>query len=202
MTNILIVEDEVKIAEDLIDTCRSFGYELLEPSFGLGDAMNKLQTMKVDLLLLDMNLDSNLNGIEFADYVNKEFNIPFIYLSSFSDPEIFSHAKDTRPLACITKPFKKTDIFSLAIALQNHGYLHSKGFPSMKEINENLLSKITKREYELLNQIHQGKSNQQLAEIFLISLNTVKSHLKNVYSKLEVDSRVSALSKIRKMNMS
>lgn len=201
MTSILIIEDEVMIAEDLAETCLSFGYEVIEPAYSPGDALGKLKKENIDLVLLDINLESDIDGIEIAQYINDHLNLPFIYLTSYSDPETLSAARETKPMAYITKPFKKTDIYtSIEIALQNWTLLHAVGFPMLDEINHKLLTKITPREYALLKEIHQGKSNQQIAAALKISLNTVKSHLKNSYSKLGVDSRVAALSKIRSLN--
>lgn len=198
MTRILIIEDEVMIAEDLAETCRSFGYDAIEPAFSPGDALNKLKTEQVDLVILDINLESDIGGIEIAKYINEHLNLPFIYLSSYSDPKTLTTARETKPMAYITKPFKKTDIYtSIEIALQNFNLLHAKGFPSIEQINEKIISQVTQREYELLRQIHAGNSNNQISEILNISVNTVKSHLKNCYLKLGVKSRVEALSKIR-----
>ena len=200
MIRILIIEDEVMIAEDLAETCRSFGYEAIEPAYSPGDALNKLKSEEVDLVLLDINLESDINGIEIAEYINVHLNLPFIYLSSYADPKTLTAARNTKPMAYITKPFKKTDIYNaIEIALQNFSLLNAKGFPSFEEINDNILSKITQREYDLLLEIHKGKSNQELSEIFNISVNTVKTHLKNCFVKLEVKSRVAALSKIRQL---
>ena len=201
MTRILIIEDEVMIAEDLAETCRSFGYDALEPAYSPGDALNKLKSEKVDLVLLDINLESDIDGIEIAQYINDHLKLPFIYLSSYSDPKTLTAARETKPMAYITKPFKKMDIHNtIEIALQNWSQLHSKGFPSAEELNQKLVTKITTREYALLKEIYQGKSNQEIAEVFHISLNTVKSHLKNCYLKLGVKSRVEALSKIRNLH--
>lgn len=200
MTTVLIIEDEVMIAEDLADICRSFDYATIEPAFNPGDALNKLASEKIDLVLLDINLESSINGMEIAKYINDHLQIPFIYISSYTDSTTLVAARKTKPMGYITKPFKKIDIYnSIEIALQNWSRLHAQGFPSFDEINVLLVSTITRREYTLLKEIHQGRSNQQIAEIYGISVNTVKSHLKNSYSKLGVDSRVSALSKIRNL---
>lgn len=201
MTRILIIEDEVVIAEDLAETCRSFGYATVEPAYGPGDALNSLNTEKVDLVLLDIHLESDIGGIEIAEYLNTHLNISFIYLSSYSDPKTLTAVRQSKPMAYITKPFIKSDIYtSIEIALQNWSMLHTKGFLSIEDINARLLTKITTREYALLREIYQGKSNQQLADIFEISINAVQSHLKNCYSKLGVVSRVAALSKIRQLH--
>ena len=200
MVTILIVEDEVMIAEDLAEMCRSFGYHTLEPAYGPGDALQKLKTENIDLVLLDINLESEIDGIEIAGYINDHFKLPIIYLSSYSDPKTLKAARQTKPMAYITKPFKKTDIHNtIEITLQNWNQFKGKGFPLIEEINQKILNKITHREYSLLYEIHLGKNNQEISEKLKISLNTVKSHLRNCYLKLDVTSRVAALSKIRNL---
>lgn len=201
MIRILIIEDEVLIAEDLAEMCRSFGYNTLEPAYGPGDALNKLNSEPVDLVILDINLESKINGIEIAEYINEKLKLPFIYLSSYSDSHTMSAARKTRPMAYITKPFKKADIHNcIEIAMQTFSLLSIKGLPTIEQINDRLLNTITRREYDILIEIHKGKSNLEISQLFNISVNTVKTHLKNCYLKLDVNSRVAALSKIRQLN--
>ena len=197
MARILIVEDEVMIAEDLAATCQSYGYDIVEPAYAPGDALNKLQNERIDLVLLDINLESDVNGIEIAHYIKENLQIPIIYITSYTDTDTIAAARDTSPMAYITKPFKRADIHAtIEIALQNHRSLVDRSFPAMERINEDLVDKITRREYELLKQIHLGKSNQEMGDALHISLHTVKSHLKNCYKKLGVGSRINALTKI------
>ena len=197
MARILIVEDEVMIAEDLAATCQSYGYDIVEPAYAPGDALNKLQNERIDLVLLDINLESDVNGIEIAHYIKENLQIPIIYITSYTDTDTIAAARDTSPMAYITKPFKRADIHAtIEIALQNHRDFMDKGLPGFDKINADLADKITYREYELLQQIHLGKSNQEMAHDLHISLHTVKSHLKNCYRKLGVSSRISALTKV------
>jgi len=201
MTHILIIEDEVLIAEDLAETCLSYGYEVVEPAYSPGDALNKLNKERVDLVFLDINLESSINGIEIADYINDKLNIPFIYLTSYADSKTLAQARKTKPMAYLTKPFKKSDIYTtIEIAMENYARLNANGFPTIEKINKSLLSKITQREYELLMAIDKGKSNKQLCDQFFISINTVKVHLKHCYLKLGVNSRVAALSRLRQLD--
>lgn len=201
MIKVLIIEDEVMIAEDLAATCRDHGYDVLQPAYTPGDGLNKLKNEKVDIVILDINLESSIDGIEIATYINQQLRLPFIYLSSYSDPKTLAAARNTKPMAYITKPFKRADIYTtIEIALENWKLFDIIGFPTFQSINEHLHNKITPREYELLQQLHLGKSNKEIADSFYISLSTVKSHLKNLYRKLEVVSRLAALSKIRQIN--
>lgn len=72
-----------------------------------------------NIVLLDINLEDEVNGIEIAEYINEHHKIPFIYLTSYSDSDTFNKAK-TNPMAYITKPFKKSDIYTnIELALYN-----------------------------------------------------------------------------------
>ena len=56
---------------------------------------------------------------------------------------------------------------------------------------------MSEREFEILNAIYEGKTNQQMAEAFYLSVNTIKTHIANIYGKLEVTSRTAAIAKLR-----
>jgi DNA-binding CsgD family transcriptional regulator len=63
----------------------------------------------------------------------------------------------------------------------------------LEQINRNIKTPLTEREYEILTEIYQGLSNQEISEKLFLSVNTVKFHLKNIYEKLEVNNRVQAI---------
>jgi len=69
--------------------------------------------------------------------------------------------------------------------------------PELTEINESLLTKITEREYDVLQSIEQGLSNKEIAEAHFISVNTVKYHLRNIYTKLDVSNRIQVIQRLR-----
>jgi len=68
---------------------------------------------------------------------------------------------------------------------------------SLIKINKQLTVPITKREFEVLKAIYEGRTNQQMSELLFVSVNTIKTHIANVYDKLEVVSRTAAVAKIR-----
>lgn len=195
---ILIVEDEPMIAEDLSDICKELGYEVFETALNAGQAMLKLKTVQPDIILLDINLEDDIDGIQIAEYINEHLKCPFIFITSYADDKTIDRAKRTNPMGYIVKPFRKQDLFStIEIALFNYNRMMFPSGLDLDRINEQFVAKITKREFEILCEIFKGKSNKQICKALEISENTTKYHIKNLYSKMDVNSRTELLSKIR-----
>jgi DNA-binding NarL/FixJ family response regulator len=123
-----------------------------------------------------------------------------VYLTSHADRLTLERAIKTIPAGYIVKPFDEKDLLvNLEIALHNHAQQHNAAYPSLslKAINKHLVKALSEREFEILNAIYDGKTNQQMAESFYLSVNTIKTHIANIYSKLEVTSRTAAIAKLR-----
>jgi CheY-like chemotaxis protein len=97
MKNILIVEDELLIAEDIKTTIEELGYNVLAIVASAAKAIEILNTQNVDLILLDITIKGDINGVVLAEIVNQQFNVPFIYLTSHSDPKTVTEAIKTAP---------------------------------------------------------------------------------------------------------
>ncbi len=114
---ILIVEDEFIIAENLKATLIELGYDPLQPAINMLQAKNSIDLNTPDLVILDINLKGQHDGIEIGKYLNEK-DIPFIYLTSNADKQTVELAKLTKPLAYIVKPFNHQNIFtSIEIAM-------------------------------------------------------------------------------------
>ncbi|AWV96958.1 LytR/AlgR family response regulator transcription factor [Arcticibacterium luteifluviistationis] len=107
---ILIVEDEMLIAANVSLELTSLGYEVIGIIPRGEEALLHIRENQPDILLLDINLKGNLDGIEVATEMQKEFDIPVVYLTANTDDAHFNRAKETRPYAFISKPFKKKDL--------------------------------------------------------------------------------------------
>ena len=142
-----------------------------------------------------------MDGIEIADLINKKYQIPFIYLTSYADRSTVDRAKHTRPMGYIVKPFDDRDLFTtLEIALHNFSESQPKIELDLELLNSKVLAKITQKEFEILISIFEGKTNRQMADQHFISLNTIKTHVKNLYDKLDVHTRTQAIAKLREMS--
>jgi DNA-binding NarL/FixJ family response regulator len=199
-TRILIVEDEPLIAESIAMHLANTGFAISGIAYDSDEALNELQVNSPDAAILDINLESSKDGIEIAEYINQHLQIPFIYLTSYSDNSIMQRAKATSPAGYIVKPFnKKTLVATLEIAISNHAQLSNRHVPRLNfdKINQCTPSPLSQREFEVVQLLYEGKSNQQTADQLFISLNTLKRHINNAYFKLDVNSRTSAIAKLR-----
>lgn len=189
---ILIVEDEPLIAEDLVDLLERADYHVLGIAYKAETALKKLQTYTPDIVLLDINLNGKLSGIDVAHLINKHYQLPFIYITSFADRDTIEKVRETHPMGYLVKPFNEQSLYTtLEIALYNFAQFHraSQMHLSLEHLNKKLLSPITEREFETLKLLLKGKSNKQIATDLFVSPNTVKTHVSNLFSKLDVDSR-------------
>jgi two-component system response regulator LytT len=119
MTNfkILIVEDEILIAEDLSDVLRSFGISEIDMAHDKPSALNKIEEFNPDLILLDVRMENELTGIEIAQILNEKYKTPFIFITAHSDVEMMKNILKTGPVGYITKPVKKADLFANVVLM-------------------------------------------------------------------------------------
>lgn len=107
---ILIVEDEMIIAANISLQLSKLGYEISK-IVSRGEAViSSIKENKPDIILLDIQLKGKLDGIETAKLMQKEFEIPVIFLTSNIDDIYFDRAKEVKPYAFLSKPFKKLDL--------------------------------------------------------------------------------------------
>lgn len=115
-----IVEDEMIIAEDMKDILVKMGYEVPFVAVTAEEAREGLKKNNVDILLIDIRIRGNESGIDLARFVQAEYDIPFIYVTSNADKATIEEAKQTHPYGYILKPFDERDLYaSIEIALTN-----------------------------------------------------------------------------------
>ncbi len=193
----LIVEDEPLVAEDIAGCVESLGYEVGFIAYSAEQAILKLREIKFDFALLDITLAGEMDGIELSEVINAEYRIPFLFLTSHSDRSILERAKKARPAAYLLKPFDENDLTtSLEVAIFNHINPRSSTVLSLNIINENVVNPLSEREFEILELLRKGKTNQEIAEELFVSINTIKTHLARLYIKLDASNRTEALFKI------
>lgn len=118
---VLIIEDELIIAKDISIILEQEGYETRIGVTTVPEAIEVLAVEKFDLVLIDISLRQNSNGIDLGQFLLKKDTIPYIYITSHSDNSTLDKIKDSRPHGIIIKPFKASDIKSaVAIVLNNY----------------------------------------------------------------------------------
>lgn len=124
---ILISEDEVIIAEDLAASLEELGYETCAIDAG-EDTLDMIRETQPDLVLLDINLRGDADGVEIGSRIREEFKIPFIYLTAYADHATIDRAKKTEPDGFLVKPYDEKSLRSaIEIALYKHDSSHKDG---------------------------------------------------------------------------
>jgi len=118
---IYIVEDEPLIADTIAHVLTKENYEVIGITDNAKEALFDIEELSPDLILLDINIKGDLNGIDLAERINKKWDIPFIYLTSQSDANTINQVKQTNPSGFIVKPFNESGLKSnIEIALFKH----------------------------------------------------------------------------------
>jgi len=107
---ILLVEDDNIIAKVAEWRLKNLGYTLIGRATTGAEAMEFVVRNKPDVVLMDINIKGEIDGIETARMIKKGFNIPVIYVTSHSDGPTLERAKATQPDGFIIKPFEDNEL--------------------------------------------------------------------------------------------
>lgn len=104
LKNILIVEDEILIANQFKRIIESHGYHCAGIAISYAQAAHFLKTTKVDGVLIDVNIFGDKNGIDVAKLIQQDYKIPFVYVTSYTDNTTINEIMLTGPKAYLVKP--------------------------------------------------------------------------------------------------
>lgn len=110
---IIVVEDESIVAEDIKRSLQNMGYFVPAIVSTGEDAIKKAAELMPDMILMDIVLRGEMNGIEAAGQIRTDLNIPVIYLTAYTDDKILEQAKLTEPFGYIIKPFEDKELHSV-----------------------------------------------------------------------------------------
>ncbi len=111
-TRILVVEDEVLIAEYIKEVLTALLFSNIKLAHTKEQALLEIERFKPELILLDIRMEHELEGITLAQKINELYQIPFVFITAHSDKQIIEKALNTNPSGYITKPFKKIDVYA------------------------------------------------------------------------------------------
>ena len=119
---VLIVEDDRITAEDIRLSLGNLGYSVLGIASSGEEAIKKAQELRPDLVLMDIVLKGNMDGIEAAEQIRAALNIPVVYLAAaYMGGKTLERATITEPFGYISKPFEENELGSaLEMALHKH----------------------------------------------------------------------------------
>jgi signal transduction histidine kinase len=143
----MVVEDEGITALSIQRSMERIGYTVTSAVFSGEEAVKKAAEEKPDLVLMDIVLDGEMDGIEAAEHIHSCFNIPVIYITAHSDKKMIERIKETEPFGYIVKPFDERVLhFVIEITL------YKCEMENKLKKSENELKKHKERLEELVNE--------------------------------------------------
>ncbi|MDB4923130.1 MAG: Two component transcriptional regulator, LuxR family [Mucilaginibacter sp.] len=175
------------------------GYEVVSSYCSYESAALKIANDKPDVILLDIEMPGT-NGIDAIPKLKKL--LPHVYiliLTVYESEKLIFEALANGAAGYLTKNTPSAKIIESIKEVKEGGGPMSINIAKMviKSFQKNQASPLSKRETQILEQICNGKSRGQIAKELFIDLETVRSHIKNIYVKLDVNSRADAIKTAR-----
>jgi diguanylate cyclase (GGDEF)-like protein len=146
---ILIVEDESIIAEDISDSLISLGYRITGMVYSGEEAIEAAAKCRPDLVLMDVNLQGEIDGITAAAEIRARFQIPVVYLTAYADENTLRRVNATKPFGYIVKPFEEKNLHTtIQLALHRHEYDSLTNLPNRSLLREQL-NQVLEKQKEL-----------------------------------------------------
>ncbi|MBN2612155.1 MAG: response regulator [Bacteroidales bacterium] len=190
---ILIIEDELIIAEDMKEKLQDLGYSVAGIACDTEESMKFIDISLPDIALVDIQLRDNDNGIELAGTLKTKYNIPVVFITSHSDRNTVEQAKNVEPEGYIVKPFEKEDLFTaIELAIFRHDKQNNLPETNENEETRNIVIKdciFIKKDYMLIkvkfSDLKWIKAEGNYLELYCIeNKHLIRSSLKNFIDKL------------------
>lgn len=179
MIRVLIIDDEIIITR-LIQMLlqKNFDWEV-KIAVSVEEAKAEMNAFRPQLVLCDINLGSNIDGIDLISRLQLDFVFDTIYITSYQSEGIIEKASLTRPVNYIIKPINEIQFIATMKMAGGRIALPEKVVPLAKDL-------LTRSEYEVLQHIVGGLSTQEIAKTLHISPSTAKNHRHNICRKLNL----------------
>jgi DNA-binding LytR/AlgR family response regulator len=164
--SVYIVEDESIVAKDIQRCLIKLGYNVLGISNNGQDAVKKIVDLEPNIILMDIMIKGSMTGIEVADLIKKNYNIPVIFLTAYADEDTLMKAKNAEPYGYVLKPFKEIELRS---TIEMAVHKHKKDTEVIKE--RDFLFSLVENKDDGVHDLLFVKSNGRL----------VKLNLKDIY---------------------
>jgi len=186
---ILVVEDESIVAMDIKHRLESLDYQVPEIASSGEEAVEKASKTNPDLILMDIVLKGEMDGIDAAQLIKDRFDIPVVYLTAYSDEKTLKRAKITGPFGYIIKPFEDQELHSaIEVALYKH-MMESKlkenekwYYTILESIGDAVITADKEGKVTFMNPVAQKVTGWSLEE-------SLGKALKNVYKIINEDTK-------------
>lgn len=196
---VLIVEDDKEIRNSFLLIVNSSEQFSVVNAYGsCEEAIKHLNHDKPDIILMDIELPGGMNGIQGTKTIKDKYpHADIIMVTVYEDSDLVFEALKAGASGYITKSANYRELLSALEEIMRGGAPMSSKIARLviDNFHVNPNSPLTKRETEILQLISEGKTYTQISEELFISKETSKTHIKNIYAKLQVRSKSEALAK-------
>lgn len=207
---LILVEDDVELRQRLASLLMQHdSFELLTAVGTVAEGLAVLKQYKPDILLTDLGLPDG-SGVEIIKAIEQlHLDTQAMVISGFQDEHRVFGALEAGANAYILKHDKNHKIAEAMISMMNGGApispviarLMLQKFQQPPNLNNTLPEALTEHQVKILKLVSQGFSSREISEKLAISYYTVTTHIKNIYGKLQVNSRTEALFEARKLGL-
>ena len=194
---VVLIEDDQELRECYKLMIKSVDKYLFVNTYdSCEEAFSHLGKDRPDIILMDIQLSGRISGIEGTKYVKTKFpHIEVVIITVYDDSELVFEALRAGASGYLTKSYNYLELVSSLDELTKGGAPMSAKIARMviNNFHSNPNSPLSEREKDVLRLIAEGKSYSQIADLLFISKETSKTHIKNIYSKLQVNSKSEAI---------
>src|SRR5437867_1845936 len=123
LARVMVVEDERIVAFNLQQRLSSLGYEVPAIAASCEEALRKAEQTRPDLILMDIRIQGDIDGVETASRLNSVYPAPIVYLTAYSEDATLERALATRPYGYLLKPFSERELHAtIQMALERHRF--------------------------------------------------------------------------------
>lgn len=197
---VMIADDHVLMREGIRQLLEFDGsIEVIAEANDGVECLEKLKTVKPDVLLLDINMP-NKNGIEVLEEIHKRnLNVKVLILTVHNEIEYLIKAVDIGVDGYLLKDSESAELKkAITIVLNGESYIQPNLIPALnsrlvaRDVDQEKIEALTRRELEVLVQVAKGMFNKEIAIALNISERTVKNHISNIFKKIDVSDRTQA----------
>lgn len=197
---VMLADDHVLIREGIRQLLEFDGaIEVIDEANDGNECLEKLNRVKPDILLLDINMPKK-NGIEVLEEIkNNNMNVKVLILTVHNEVEYLLKALDIGVDGYILKDTESNELKKAIISIVNgESYIQPNLIPALnsklvsRDKDKDKIDALTNREMEVLICVANGMFNREIADELSISERTVKNHVTNIFKKIDVADRTQA----------
>ncbi len=198
---VLLIDDQILFREGLISLFNSTpDFEMVGSAGSVHDGIRQALLLKPDIILMDFSLPDGTGLDATQAILSKLPDCKIVFLTVYEEDETLFTALRMGAKGYLLKNVNSADLLSSLRGLDRgenaisrkmissvlHEFSHS---PTPNGRHDKLLTKLSRREIEILNEIASGATNLEIAQRLFLSENTVKHHIRNIFEKLGVENR-------------